>query len=55
MHDSVSTGVVNTGGLRPPPLGMGGGGSSSKFDGVDLSQNIGGAWGELKMLSKKYL
>ena len=44
------TGVANTEGLRPPPLGWGGwqvkGGGSSKFDGG------GGAWGELKMLSK---
>ena len=28
------------------------GGGSSKFDGGDLSQNMGGSKGELKMLSK---
>ena len=28
------------------------GGDSSKFDGGDLSQNMGVAWGELKMLVK---
>ena len=28
------------------------GGNSSKFDGRGLSQNIRGAWRELKMLSK---
>ena len=51
---SHNTGVVNIGGgCVLPPLFEGGGGGmcSSKFDG-ELKSEHGGAWGELKMLSK---
>ena len=51
-YTGFPTGVENTGSCALPHLG--GGGSSSKFDGGrGLSQYMGRAWWGLKLLSKK--
>ena len=55
MHQKHDTGInilnhiFNSAGF---PTGVVNMGRSSKFDGEGLSQNMGGAWGELKMRRK---